>query len=115
MSDAESIEFEGPARRGVGTKMVVATRVGPLRTNDVMEVTGWVEGESITVEHRGLVSGDGALSVETAATGSLVTWTEELRFPWWLGGPVTAWFARPILKRIWLANLRRFAGLVSGP
>jgi hypothetical protein len=107
MKDAESIEFRGGSQRGVGTVMEVKTRVGPLRTLDVLEVTGWNEGESIDVEHRGLVTGVGTLGVSPASGCTRVTWVEDLRFPWWLGGPITALFAKPVLAAIWRGNLAR--------
>lgn len=105
MSDAERITFTSDTRRGAGASMIVRTRVGPFRTDDVLEVTDWDEGRSITVRHGGTVTGIGVLRVDPEGTGSRVTWTEELRFPWWLGGPVTAWLAAPVLRRVWLRNL----------
>lgn len=105
MADAESIEFETEQRRGPGTRMRVATRVGPLRTIDVMEVTEWMDHRRIGVAHRGLVSGNGRFELAPLANGTRFTWTEELSFPWWLGGPVTAWFTRPVLAWIWRRNL----------
>lgn len=107
MKDAHSIEFKGESQKGVGTVMQVETRVGPLRTRDILEVTGWNEGESIDVEHRGLVTGMGTLGVSLANGGTRVTWVEELRFPWWLGGPITAFLAKPVLAAIWRGNLER--------
>ena len=115
MKDAESIVFRSDHRRGVGVEMEVETRVGPFRTLDVMSVTEWTEGESIEVHHEGLVTGTGVLSVAPYGTGSRIGWEEDLRFPWWLGGPLTGWFARPVLHRIWEGNLRRLDALVSGP
>lgn len=115
MKDAESLVFTTEQTGGVGTVMEVATRVGPFRTKDVIEVTDWQEGRSIEVAHRGLVRGMGLLSVEEEGAGSRITWEENLTFPWWLGGPVTAWLANPILAKVWEGNLDRLARLVSGP
>ncbi len=116
MKDADSLHFTGPERRGVGTRMEVGTRVGPFRTNDVLEVIGWDEGRSITVTHLGLVRGEGVLSLASDEDGStMVSWVEHLHFPWWLGGPVTAWLTRPILARIWRGNLDRFAARFNAP
>ena len=109
MADARSIEFLTDQRSGVGTRMLVETRVGPLKTNDVMEVTAWDEQHSIGVRHQGIITGEGAFRLEANRSGTRFTWTERLAFPWYLGGPITAWFAAPVLKWIWKGNLRRFA------
>jgi hypothetical protein len=112
MRDARSLTFTTDQHRGVGTRMEVLTRVGPFTTLDVMEVTSWEEGRAIGVSHHGLVTGSGILSVEPDGDGATVTWAEDLRFPWWLGGRVTAWLARPVLRRVWRGNLARFALLL---
>lgn len=105
MADAESIRFLGDRRTGVGTRMEVLTVVGPFRTRDVMEVTEWVDGESIGVRHTGLVTGSGRFRLEPAGGGTRFTWSEELTFPWYLGGGLTAALARPVLGWIWRRNL----------
>lgn len=108
MADAESIRFLSSARRGAGTRMEVATRVGPFRTRDVIEVLDWVEGERIDVGHTGLVAGSGEFRLMSlGADLTRFTWRERLTFPWYLGGPVTAAVATPILAAIWRGNLRR--------
>ncbi len=113
MADAEAIVFTTDQTSGVGTLMEVPARVGPFRTLDVIEVTGWVEGSSISVRHIGVVSGDGTLALRPEGEGTLVTWSEVLRFPWYLGGPLGAYLAKPILRWIWRGNLRRFAAIVT--
>ena len=115
MKDARSIVFTGEQRAGVGTRMQVETRFGPLRTLDVMEVTGWEEGKSIEVAHHGLVKGQGTLRATVLDQKTMVTWEEELTFPWWLGGGLTAWLARPILAAVWRGNLRRLDESLTSP
>jgi uncharacterized membrane protein len=108
MDDAESITFLTARRRGMGTRMAVATRVGPFRTKDTMEVTEWVDRQRIGVRHTGMVAGDGAFelrAIDPAATE--FTWRERLAFPWYLGGPLTARLAAPVLAAIWRRNLKR--------
>jgi len=107
MRDAEWVVFVDDLRRGKGTRMEVMSVVGPFRTLDRMEVTGWEEGRSIEVTHHGLVKGRGTLTAEPDRGGTVVTWEEDLTFPWWLGGPVTAWLVRPVLTAIWRGNLHR--------
>ncbi len=114
MKDARSIVFVTEQRSGVGTRMEVETRVGPLRTLDSMEVTGWDEGRSIEVAHQGMVTGTGTLKASPEPGGrTRVSWEEHLVFPWWLGGRITAWCAKPILAAIWRGNLRRLAEMLS--
>ena len=116
MKDAEWIVFVDDQQRGEGTRMEVKTVVGPFRTIDVMEVVGWDEGHSIEVVHKGVITGQGTLQATPQGDGTLVSWTEKLVFPWWLGGGITAWLARPFLAAIWRGNLRRLEeGLLSSP
>ena len=113
MKDAVSIEFVTKTDSGVGTTMRVPTKVGPFRTTDVIEVVSWHAGESIGVEHRGIVSGVGEFRLSGDDRLSTIVWEEELTFPWWWGGRITAWWARPVLRWIWKGNLRRFAQIVT--
>lgn len=106
MTDAESVEFLSEARSGVGTVMQVRTVVGPFRTTDMLEVTEWEERRAIGVRHSGLIRGEGRFSLAALAGGTRLTWTEDLTFPLFLGGPVTALVAKPVLGLIWRRNLR---------
>jgi hypothetical protein len=65
-----------------------------------------------------VVTGTGHFLVapETAGDGAArtrLTWDEDLAFPWWLGGAVGAFVARPVLRAVWRGNLRRFAARVT--
>jgi hypothetical protein len=115
MADAESITFAGEQHRGVGTTFDCVTKVGPFRTVDRMTVTRWVEGAELGVRHVGLVQGEGVFTLAPLDDGrrTRLAWTEDVRFPWHLGGRITTWLARPILRRIWRANLARLAALVT--
>lgn len=107
MHDAESIWITSRQSSGVGTTFDCETKVGPIRLNDQMEITEWVEGERMGVRHNGLVTGEGAFAM-SALPGdrTLFRWDEELSFPWWLGGPVGEPFGSVILKKIWERNLK---------
>ena len=115
MKDAVDIEFVTDQTSGVGTIMNVETKVGPFWTKDVLEVIDWKEGHHIVMEHRGVVTGNGRLAALADGGVTLVTWTETLRFPWWLGGALTAWLARPVLRSIWRGNLQRLNSRLSSP
>lgn len=108
MQDAEEIRFTSERRSGAGTTFECDTRVGPLRTTDVMEVTAWDAERRIGVRHVGLVEGTGEFTLR--ALGPRHTefrWAEELRFPWFMGGRLGASLARPVLRAIWRRNLDR--------
>jgi hypothetical protein len=113
MGDVDSITFEDGQVSGVGTTMKVLTRVGPFTTTDVIVVEEWNAPHSIVVSHQGLVSGHGAFHLEAQGFKTRFMWCESLSFPWYLGGGITAAAARPILARIWRANLRRFAATLN--
>lgn len=114
MADAEEIRFVGSARGGVGTVLEVPTRIGPLRTTDRLVVTEWEPARSMGVEHEGAVSGVGRFTIRPRRRGrTRLTWSEELRFPWWLGGRLGEVGGKPVLRRIWRGNLRRLAARVE--
>ena len=71
-----------------GTAFDCLTKIGPLRLNDAMVITEWAEQEAIGVRHTGLVTGEGRFTLTPAGTDRTeFCWTEELQFPWWMGGP----------------------------
>ena len=116
MADAESIEFAGERRSGVGTVLRVATRFGPLHTSDIIEVTRWEPARCIEVEHRGRFTGKGRFLLDPAGPGQTrFTWEEQIRFPWYLGGPAGAWAARPIFGLVWRRNLERLRSRLTSP
>lgn len=109
MADAESITFTSASTRGTGTTFECVTKVGPLKTVDKMTVVDWIEGSCVAVQHTGLVIGTGRFELtQNGPDGCNIVWTEDLRFPWYLGGVLTAFAAKPVLRRLWMGNLRRF-------
>jgi hypothetical protein len=107
MEDALAIRFTGRSREGKGTRFVCDTRIGPFALSDSMVVTEWVAGRSMGIRHEGIISGVGRFTLAKRRRGTTrFTWTERLYFPWWLGGPLGARAARPVLRRVWKRNLR---------
>ena len=109
MTEAGSIEFVSPQRRGVGTVLLVPTHVGPLHTEDWIVVTSWDEGREIGVVHIGLVTGSGRFTLEAEGEGTRIVWDEEFTLPAVFGGRIGEVFAAPIMAALWRGNLRRFA------
>tara|TARA_Y100001970_G_scaffold63287_1_gene81046 strand:+ start:158 stop:592 length:435 start_codon:yes stop_codon:yes gene_type:complete len=107
MHDAVKIDFLSENNRGLGVKMKVLTKVGPIRLYDYMTVTEWVEEESIGVDHIGIVKGKGRFKLEKIDDNkTLFIWEETLKFPIYLGSIVGEFFGAPFLKLIWKRNLK---------
>lgn len=114
MADAVAIRFLTEGTSGVGTRFECDTKVGPLRLTDVMEITEWKPRKAMGVRHVGLVVGEGVFTLKRARRGrTRFQWSEQLVFPWWMGGPVGGIVGGRILRRIWKANLRRLKARVE--
>ena len=116
MADAVAIRFATSQTRGVGTTFDCDTKVGPIKLTDRMEITEWVPEKSMGVKHVGMVTGTGVFTIEPLGNGQYTkfTWSEELTFPWWLGGPIGEVIGGNIvMKAIWRRNLKKLKSLVE--
>jgi uncharacterized protein YndB with AHSA1/START domain len=114
MVDAVSITFTTSARRGEGTEFDCVTRIGPFRTTDRMTITQWTPRRAIGIKHQGVVTGWGRFALgRRKGNSTRFTWTERLRFPWWMGGRIGALAAKPILRAVWRRNLATLKEIVE--
>lgn len=116
MVDAKTIRFESDQHRGAGTRFVCDTAIGPITLRDRMEITTWLPDARMGVRHAGVVTGSGefVLTPIDLDRRTRFTWTEELHFPWYLGGRVGELLGGQwVLRRIWRRNLRTLARLVE--
>ena len=121
MADAVAIRFETEQTRGVGTKFLCDTKVGPIKLVDHMEITKWTpatatQDGAMGVKHTGIVTGSGIFTLEPLAGGKRTkfTWTEDLEFPWYLGGRLGEIIGgKLVLSFIWKRNLRTLQALVN--
>jgi hypothetical protein len=108
MADAVAITFRTEQRSGVGTAFECLTRIGPFTTTDVMTVTEWEPGATMGIEHRGVVTGSGRFTLQPVGGGlTELCWTEDLHYPWWMGGALGERTSAPVLRHVWQANLDR--------
>jgi len=114
MHDAVAIRFTSPTTAGIDTTFDCDTKVGPFRLTDKMEITEWDPEKTMGVRHVGIVTGTGAFSL-TPLSGDRTsfTWSEVLKFPWWMGGPIGAFFGGFVLRLIWKRNLRGLKAIVE--
>lgn len=107
MQDAAAIRFLTEQRLGVGTRFECDTAIGPLKFTHVMEVTEWDRARTMGVRHQGIGGGTGVLTLRPSGSTTIFSWIEDVAFPWYLGGVVGAYVARPILRTTWRGNLLR--------
>jgi hypothetical protein len=115
MADAVAIRFKSNQTRGVGTEFFCDTKVGPIKLVDEMTITAWEPGRTMGVRHTGVVTGTGEFTLHAIDDSrTKFTWSEELVFPWWLGGPLGALVGGQIvMKAIWRRNLRALKKIVE--
>jgi hypothetical protein len=107
MADAEAIRFHGEQTRGVGTRFICDTKIGPFRLQDEMEIVEWDPPKVMGVRHRGVVTGTGKFTLQrSVGGGTLFAWEEDLDFPWWLGGRLGKLVGKPVLQGVWRRNLQ---------
>ncbi len=117
MADAVAIRFVSDQHRGVGTRFLCDTKVGPITLTDHMEVTEWEPGDSMGVKHTGVVTGSGVFALTPIDLGrrTRFTWTEDLSFPWFLGARIGEVIGgQVVMKAIWRRNLRKLKTVVEG-
>lgn len=99
--------------QGVGGRIEAFTGVGPLGFLDTMVVTEWEPPKRCVVRHTGsVVRGTGAFEVtesENAHRGSTLTWYEDLEIPGGTFGVLGYALVRPVVERMVLRSLKRFA------
>ena len=106
MEDAVKIDILSENNSGIDTKMNVLTKVGPIKLTDIITVTEWKEKESIGVIHEGIVTGQGVFYLRKNDENSTkFQWIEDLKAPYYLGGPIAEFFGGFVLKLIWKKNL----------
>ena len=114
MQDAAKIGFLSVNESGIDTKMKVLTKVGPFSLNDIITVTKWEEMNSIGVVHEGIVTGEGAFYLsENDDNSTKFEWIEELKAPYYLGGPIAEFFGGFVLKFIWKKNLMNLKNILE--
>ncbi len=114
MQDAAKIDFLSLNESGIDTKMKVLTKVGPFSLNDIITVTKWEEMNSIGVIHEGIVTGEGAFYLsENDDNSTKFEWIEELKAPYYLGGPIAEFFGGFVLKFIWKKNLMNLKNILE--
>ena len=116
MHDAVAIRFTSEQTRGTGTTFLCDTKVGPIKLVDAMEITAWEPEQRMGVRHTGIVTGEGEFTLTPIDLGrrTRFTWTESLKFPWYLGARLGERIGgQVVMKAIWRRNLKNLDRLVE--
>lgn len=109
MMDAESIEpveQEPQQPFVVGNRYLAKTKVGPFKIDDYLTITNIKKPNLLEASHDGVVKGMGSfVLVDLGSDETKLIWSEKLKFPWKLGGPIAKAFAYPVLRTLWTLNL----------
>ncbi len=111
MHDAKAIRVISPGPPGIGTIAEADVRIFGLRSTDRIEVTAWDPPSRFAIRHLGAFRGEGEIVLEPLAGGTRVQWDERLVAP--ALPALFAVLARPVLARVFQADLDRFARLVE--
>jgi hypothetical protein len=106
LRDADAIRVLTSHREGVGVRVAVRTRVLgiPLFTEE-LEVTLWQPPRRLVVGHRSFVRGRGTWTLSSEATGTRITWVEELSLPVPVLGELALLVYRPVMRRLMRGSL----------
>lgn len=109
MIDAQSIKplsQTGQQPFMVGNQYICNTKIGPIEIQDHLTITKIKEPNLLEATHDGLVKGEGQfILLKINDNKTEVVWSESLKFPLKLGGPIGKLFSYPLFKVIWKIDL----------
>lgn len=114
MTDMKSVRILTPGPVGVGTRAEATIRILGIGASDPVEVTELEPPHRYGIRHEGLIHGTGLIALDTLEGGrrTRIEWSETLVPPVL---PNLGWLVmRPILHRVFQADLDRFKAIVEG-
>jgi len=113
MHDMKRVTVETPGPIGVGTKGRALVRILGVATNDPVTITEFEPPRRFGLRHEGRFAGTGLLTLEPSADGASTTivWEETIVPP--LLPRLGNLALRPILRRVFEADLERLRAIVE--
>ena len=113
MLEASDFVVLSAHREGIGVEAEATVKIGGISTRDKVKVTGWEPNRRLAIAHEGWVSGRGEFHLTPMGKDRThVFWREELEPPLGALGAVGLMGFKPIMRRIFMRDLRVLAGLV---
>lgn len=114
MLEASDFSVTSEQRAGVGVEAEATVKIGGITTRDRVRVIGWEPPYRLAIRHEGWVSGTGEIFLTPLDGGrTFVFWREDLEPPLGWAGWVGMYAFKPLMRRIFLRDLRVLASLAS--
>lgn len=112
MLEASDFKVTSAHREGLGVEAEATISIGGITTRDTVRVVTWEPPKRLAIEHGGWVAGRGELFLTPMADDeTYLYWREELIPPFGLLGRIGLLLFRPLMRRIFVRDLRVLAGL----
>ncbi|MQB00094.1 MAG: hypothetical protein GEU78_07330 [Actinobacteria bacterium] len=113
MLEASDFTVTSEQREGAGVEAEATITIGGIRTRDRVRVVGWEPERKLVIRHEGWVSGTGEILLARRDDGSTyMYWREELSPPLGVLGAIGLSALEPLMRRIFVRDLRVLEGLV---
>ena len=113
MAEMSDLRMSAEPPLGVGSRGKATVTVAGISTTDPVTISEFEPPRRFGVRHEGRISGDGLIALAARAVGgpTIVEWEERLVPP--VFPHLGAAFMRPVLRRVFDADLERLADLVA--
>jgi uncharacterized protein YndB with AHSA1/START domain len=113
MLEARDFVVTSGHREGVGVEAESTIKIAGITTRDKVRVVGWEPNRRLALEHLGWVTGKGEIHLTPLGKDRThVFWREELHPPLGMLGALGLTGFKPLMRRIFLRDLRVLASLV---
>lgn len=113
MKEGRDFRVTSPQREGIGVTASAVISIAGLSTRDSIRVVQWDPPRVLGIEHLGWVSGSGRMECHGRGEHTLLRWEERLDPPLGLLGAAGIRLLQPLMRRIFLRDLRLLKVLVE--
>lgn len=114
MLEGSDFKVTSDHTEGVGVTAEATIRIAGIKTRDAIKVTRWEPPTALEIAHLGWVKGSGLLRCTPTGQGhTMLGWTETLVAPMGILGRVGIALFAPLMKRIFVRDLKALRSLVT--
>jgi uncharacterized protein YndB with AHSA1/START domain len=113
MLESKDFVVTSEHREGIGVEAEATIKIAGITTRDMVRVVGWEPNRRLALEHMGWVRGKGEIHLTPLGKDRThVFWREELQPPLGMLGALGLTSFKPVMRRIFVRDLRVLASLV---